>query len=44
MIQTAGRSTLVDDTADKIRKMIFDGTIEPGELLPHDGNSQSNSG
>jgi DNA-binding FadR family transcriptional regulator len=34
MIQTAGRSTLVDDTADKIRRMIFDGTIEPGELLP----------
>jgi GntR family transcriptional repressor for pyruvate dehydrogenase complex len=34
VIQTAGRSTLVDDTADKIRKMIFDGTIEPGELLP----------
>jgi GntR family transcriptional repressor for pyruvate dehydrogenase complex len=34
VIQTAGRSTLVDDTADKIRQMIFDGTIEPGELLP----------
>ena len=34
MIETAGRSTLVDDTVDKIRKMIFDGTIKPGELLP----------
>ncbi|MGD8243915.1 MAG: FadR/GntR family transcriptional regulator [Anaerolineae bacterium] len=34
MIETAGRSTLVEDTADKIRQMIFDGTIEPGELLP----------
>jgi len=34
MIQTAGRSTLVDDTADKIRQMIFSGEIKPGELLP----------
>ena len=34
MIQTAGRSTLVDDTADQIRRMIFDGTFGPGELLP----------
>jgi DNA-binding FadR family transcriptional regulator len=34
VIETAGRSTLVDDTADKIRTMIFDGTIKPGELLP----------
>jgi GntR family transcriptional repressor for pyruvate dehydrogenase complex len=34
VIETAGRSTLVEDTADKIRQMIFDGTIEPGELLP----------
>jgi GntR family transcriptional repressor for pyruvate dehydrogenase complex len=34
VIETAGRSTLVDDTVDKIRKMIFDGTIKPGELLP----------
>jgi DNA-binding FadR family transcriptional regulator len=32
--QIAGRSTLVDDTADKIRQMIFDGTVKPGELLP----------
>ena len=34
MIQTAERSTLVDDTADQIRQMIFDGTFGPGELLP----------
>jgi len=31
---TAGRNTLVDDAADKIRQMIFDGQIKPGELLP----------
>jgi GntR family transcriptional repressor for pyruvate dehydrogenase complex len=31
---TAYRSTLVDDTADKIRQMIFSGEIKPGELLP----------
>ncbi len=30
----AGRNTLVDDTANKIRQMIFDGEIKPGELLP----------
>ncbi len=30
----AGRSTLVDDTADKIRQMIFEGEIKPGEMLP----------
>jgi GntR family transcriptional repressor for pyruvate dehydrogenase complex len=34
VVQTAGRSTLVDDTVDKIREMIFDGIIMPGELLP----------
>jgi len=31
---TAGRNTLADDAADKIRQMIFDGQIKPGELLP----------
>jgi len=30
----AGRSTLVDDTADRIRQMIFAGQIKPGDLLP----------
>ncbi len=30
----AGRNTLVDDAADKIRQMIFEGEIKPGELLP----------
>jgi GntR family transcriptional regulator, transcriptional repressor for pyruvate dehydrogenase complex len=30
----AGRNTLVDDAADKIRQMIFSGQIKPGELLP----------
>jgi GntR family transcriptional repressor for pyruvate dehydrogenase complex len=34
MPSTAYRSTLVDDTADKIRQMIFSGEIKPGELLP----------
>lgn len=34
MTSTAYRSTLVDDTADKIRQMIFSGEIKPGELLP----------
>jgi len=34
MIDPAGRSTLVDDTANKIRQMIFSGQIQPGELLP----------
>jgi GntR family transcriptional repressor for pyruvate dehydrogenase complex len=34
MIEAAGRSTLVEDTADRIRRMIFDGAIEPGEFLP----------
>ena len=30
----ADRSTLVDDASDKIRQMIFDGQVKPGELLP----------
>jgi len=34
VVGTAYRSTLVDDTADKIRQMIFNGEIKPGELLP----------
>jgi GntR family transcriptional regulator, transcriptional repressor for pyruvate dehydrogenase complex len=34
VLDTAGRNTLVDDAADKIRQMIFDGQIKPGELLP----------
>lgn len=34
MTGTAYRSTLVDDTADNIRQMIFSGEIQPGELLP----------
>jgi GntR family transcriptional repressor for pyruvate dehydrogenase complex len=34
VIDTAGRSTLVDDAADKIRRMIFEGEVKPGELLP----------
>jgi GntR family transcriptional repressor for pyruvate dehydrogenase complex len=34
MNSIAGRNTLVDDTADKIRQMIFGGEIMPGELLP----------
>lgn len=33
-IKTAGRSTLVDDTADQIRQMILSGEVKPGELLP----------
>ncbi len=34
MIEVADRSTLVDDTADRIRRMIFSGQLKPGELLP----------
>jgi GntR family transcriptional regulator, transcriptional repressor for pyruvate dehydrogenase complex len=34
MPEVADRSTLVDDTADRIRQMIFSGQIKPGELLP----------
>ncbi len=34
MIEVAGRSTLVEHTADRIRQMIFAGQIKPGELLP----------
>lgn len=34
MPETADRNTLVDDTADRIRQMIFSGQIKPGELLP----------
>lgn len=34
MLDIAGRNTLVDDAADKIRQMIFDGQIKPGEMLP----------
>lgn len=34
MINIAGRNTLVDDASVKIRQMIFDGQIKPGELLP----------
>lgn len=33
-IKTAGRSTLVDDTADQIRHIILSGEVKPGELLP----------
>ena len=32
--KTAGRSTLVEDTADKIRKMILNREVKPSELLP----------
>ena len=34
MPKTADRNTLVDDTADRLRQMIFSGQIKPGELLP----------
>ena len=34
MENMAGRNTLMDDAADKIRQMIFSGQIKPGELLP----------
>jgi GntR family transcriptional repressor for pyruvate dehydrogenase complex len=34
MPEVADRSTLADDTADRIRQMIFTGQIKPGELLP----------
>jgi len=30
----ADRSTLVDDTSNRIRQMIFTGQIKPGEMLP----------
>jgi GntR family transcriptional repressor for pyruvate dehydrogenase complex len=30
----ADRNTLVDDASNKIRQMIFDGQVKPGELLP----------
>jgi len=30
----AGRSTLVDDAADKIRQMILTGKVKPGDFLP----------
>ncbi len=34
MENIADRNTLVDAASDKIRQMIFDGQIKPGELLP----------
>jgi GntR family transcriptional repressor for pyruvate dehydrogenase complex len=34
MTNAAGRNTLVDDAANKIRQMIFEGVIKPGEMLP----------
>jgi GntR family transcriptional repressor for pyruvate dehydrogenase complex len=34
MMEAAGRSTLVEHTADRLRQMIFSGQIKPGELLP----------
>ncbi len=34
MESLADRNTLVDDTANRIRQMIFSGQIKPGELLP----------
>jgi DNA-binding FadR family transcriptional regulator len=34
MDSLADRSTLVDDTANRIRQMILTGQIKPGELLP----------
>lgn len=34
MLDTAGRNTLVDDIANKIRQMIFEGMVKPGDLLP----------
>lgn len=34
MTSAAGRNTLVDNAADKIRQMIFEGEIKPGEMLP----------
>jgi GntR family transcriptional repressor for pyruvate dehydrogenase complex len=34
MMDAADRSTLVDDTANKIRQMVFGGQLQPGELLP----------
>ena len=30
----ADRSTLVDDTANKIRQMVYSGELQPGEFLP----------
>ena len=34
MLNIAGRNTLVDDASDKIRQMILEGQIKPGEMLP----------
>jgi GntR family transcriptional regulator, transcriptional repressor for pyruvate dehydrogenase complex len=34
MESMADRNTLVDDTANRIRRMIFTGQIKPGEMLP----------
>jgi DNA-binding FadR family transcriptional regulator len=34
MMDIADRSTLVDDTADKIRQMVLSGQLEPGDFLP----------
>ncbi len=34
MESLADRNTLVDDTTNRIRQMIFSGQIKPGELLP----------
>jgi GntR family transcriptional repressor for pyruvate dehydrogenase complex len=34
MDSMADRNTLVDDTANRIRQMIFSGQIKPGEMLP----------
>jgi len=34
MESLADRNTLVDDTANRIRQMIFSGQIKPGEILP----------
>ena len=34
MMDTADKSTLVDDTANKTRQMVFNGQLQPGELLP----------
>ena len=33
-MNTAGRNTLVDDASNRIRQMIFEGQIKPGEMLP----------
>ncbi len=34
MMDIADRSTLVDDTADKIRQMVLSGQLAPGDFLP----------